>query len=244
MIHSGKVPSWDIIADRRLILQEVACLEKMANVEGVIRLLDWFCIGTGPEFVIVMERPNNAEDLLEFYNRRPGKFDESLARNLFSQLVKAVQGCHQAGVLHCDIKEENILINRETKSLKLIDFGLADYLVPGKINNNFVGTTTCAPPEWFTTHQYDGVKEEIWAIGVLFFRLITGNDHPFKSFEKVFSGELDLGNAQLPPQFEDLIRKCLAPNPHDRISLENMLCHPWANPSSEENTESSNNQQN
>ena len=119
MIHSGKVPSWDIIADRRLIFQEVACLEKVANVEGVIRLLDWFCIGTGLEFVIVMERPDNAEDLLEFYNRRPGDFDEDLAQNLFNQLVKAAQGCHQAGVLYCDIKEENILINRKTKSLKL-----------------------------------------------------------------------------------------------------------------------------
>lgn len=119
MIHSGKVPFWDMGADRRLVPRKVACLEKAANVEGVIRLLDWFCIGTGPEFVIVMERPDNAEDLLEFNNRRPGDFDENLTQNLFSQLVKAAQGCHQVGVLHCDIKEENILINRKTKSLKL-----------------------------------------------------------------------------------------------------------------------------
>ena len=119
MIYNGKVSFLDMGADRRLAPREVACLEIVANVEGVICLLDWFCIGTGPEFVIVMERPDNAEDLLEFNNRRPGDFDEDLAQNLFNQLVKAAQGCHQAGVLYCDIKEENILINRKTKSLKL-----------------------------------------------------------------------------------------------------------------------------
>ncbi|KAH9396021.1 Ran GDP/GTP exchange factor [Tyrophagus putrescentiae] len=226
-IFLGKRTEWDVGANGRPIPREVACLQKAAQVPGVIRMLDWVAVNNGPQYVIVMERPEHAEDLMEFYNRAPGEFDPQLAQSLLRQLATTLLGCHQAGVLHCDLKEENLLIDRETKSLKLIDFNLAHYLQPGKVYSKFVGTENCVPPEVITSGQYDGQQAEIWAIGVLFYRLVTGNEHPFGGVEKITSGQLVLGGKQLSPQFEDLLRKCLAINPRDRISLQDILQHPW-----------------
>lgn len=235
VINTGQTPLWEMSADGRFIPREVIFMEKVANVEGVVRLFDWFRIGNGLEYVIVMEQPENSEDLWTFLDR-PNKppIDGAMVLNLFSQLIKVVHDCHQAGVLHNDIKEENILINRESKSLKLIDFDLSDYFNPEKMYYQFVGTPICAPPEWCTLRRYNGLQAEIWTIGLILYRMVTGNSH---IFENGFSCELDLCNAELPPEFTNLIRQCLAPNPRDRITLENLLSHPCANFRAKETTE-------
>ncbi|MDN5249810.1 MAG: hypothetical protein QWI73_06980, partial [Alphaproteobacteria bacterium] len=94
----------------------------------------------------------------------------------------------------------------------------------------------------FIYRQYNRVHAEVWAIGLIFYRLTTGNGNSRKSIWKIANGELDLSNAQLSPQFEDLIRQCLAFNPYNRISMENLLCHPFINFSSKKIIENVNNE--
>jgi casein kinase II subunit alpha len=47
------------------------------------------------------------------------------------QILVSILGCHQRGIMHRDVKPHNIIINPQTKELTLIDFGLAEYYVPG-----------------------------------------------------------------------------------------------------------------
>lgn len=94
----------------------------------------------------------------------------------FHQLVCAVEYLHNRGIAHLDIKPENILVNRETGVLKLIDFGEAE--VFGHTNGMVVkrkgirGSTPYLPPEVFDDISYDCDKVDVWSCGIVLYAII------------------------------------------------------------------------
>merc|ERR1712121_375623 len=108
-----------IQTDYNIIPLEVALMEQVSNVPGVIKFIDYFDMGDS--FYIVMER-FNSKDLFDFISEH-GPLSESMARDLFKQLLETVRDCHKKGVVHRDIKDENILVDLKTLKIKLIDFG-------------------------------------------------------------------------------------------------------------------------
>jgi serine/threonine protein kinase len=114
----------DSKSDReRFVPVEVALMQAVSHVTGVIRLIDYFEL---PDcFMIVMERmssPTACKDLFDFISDS-GPVKEDLARFIFQQIVATVCQVHAAGVVHRDIKDENLLIDTRTYKVKLIDFG-------------------------------------------------------------------------------------------------------------------------
>lgn len=77
---------------------------------------------------MVLEYPSPCEDLFGFTECYGGSIDEGLARVVMQQATQAAYMCCRHGVLHRDIKLENLLINKETHKVKLIDFGCGDLL--------------------------------------------------------------------------------------------------------------------
>jgi len=102
---------------------EMALMMKTNNIPGVIQLIDYFEL---PDcFMIIMERigtPGTCKDLFDFISDS-GAIKEDLARFIFQQIVSTIVQVHEAGVVHRDIKDENILIDTRTYKVKLIDFG-------------------------------------------------------------------------------------------------------------------------
>ena len=93
-----------------------------------MRLLDFYEMPDA--YVLILERPVGCKDLFDFINDH-GFLEESLARDFLRQVVDAILACHQRGVIHRDIKDENLLVNLNTNDIKLIDFGSGAYLKNG-----------------------------------------------------------------------------------------------------------------
>ena len=111
--------------NNREVPLEVSLLKRVANIHGCIRMLDYY--EQPDSFVIVMERPDPTKDLFDFITES-GPLPEELCRRFFRQIVETTSRCHQAGVVHRDLKDENVLVDLKTGKLKIIDFGSGAFL--------------------------------------------------------------------------------------------------------------------
>ena len=130
---------------------ELKLLDKVQKVSGVIRLYDFY--ETSDSWIYVMEKPSNCMDLFDYIlvNKNSGyeSIEESQAQDFFRQILKTIIGCyHNQGIIHRDIKAENILVDLENLKVKLIDFGGGRF-VKNEAYTDVCGTRHCYPPGKF-----------------------------------------------------------------------------------------------
>ena len=123
-VEKKKVTSWDTLDGQRVPL-ELKLLQRVQRVKGVIRFLDFN--EEKDYFVMIMERPFWCKDLFEIISEQDG-LDEDLACDYFKQIVETVIDCQKHGVIHGDIKAENIIIDLLSNKIKLVDFGSGNYV--------------------------------------------------------------------------------------------------------------------
>jgi len=210
-------------ADDRVPL-EVALMQQVSDVPGVIRLVDYFDMNQS--YYIVMER-FNSKDLFDYISD-VGPLGENLARQLFKQVLDTVLVCHSRGVLHRDIKDENILIDLNTHQLKLIDFGSGTYLHDG-VYADFEGTRVYSPPEWIKYRRYRADGLTVWSLGVLLYDMLCG-DVPYETDQQILEAKLIwFPQLNLSQEVKNLISLCLNPDPETRITLQQLASHSWIN---------------
>jgi len=215
-----KIIEWDHQSPGKVPL-EVKFLQRLSHVAGVIRILDYFERIDFP--IIVMNKPEPAMDLFDFVAKR-GALGEDLSRFFFKQVVEIVIECHNAGVIHRDIKDENILVDLKTFNLTLIDFGFGANVEQSPYTE-FYGTYIYRPPEWIRDGRYDAKSSTVWSLGCLLHVMLCG-DEPFKNEEETLSGKLNL-KGSVKHEAQDILSKCLCVWPLERLKLEEIMLHPW-----------------
>lgn len=221
-IRSEKVPCWCEV-DSQIMPIEVVLLMMCQRIPGVVRFLDAYSYGHS--WILVMDRVSDATcDMFDYIGER-GTLTEEETANYFHQLIGTLLMCHHVGVLHRDIKDENLLIDRNTGELVLIDFGSGAFL-QSRPYTDFDGTRVYCPPEWILTSSYHGKPAEVWSLGVLLYDMLCG-DIPFINDFSILAGNLRYRKNSLTSDAKDLIGRCLNLDPSGRPSLLEILRHPW-----------------
>uniref|UniRef100_A0A1I8HX05 Serine/threonine-protein kinase 1 n=1 Tax=Macrostomum lignano TaxID=282301 RepID=A0A1I8HX05_9PLAT len=134
------VHSWYELPNGHRIPLEFLLLHKCRHISGIVRPISFH---EGPtEWAIVMPKIEKGMDLFDFISRR--RFlPEFEARNFIKQLIETLLACHEAGVLHRDIKDENLLVDLADNRLQLIDFGSGAILKEEQYTD-FDGEARCA----------------------------------------------------------------------------------------------------
>ncbi|GJP37168.1 hypothetical protein CLOM_g21604 [Closterium sp. NIES-68] len=129
---------------------------------------------------------------------KAGRLPEAFAADVFRQVVEAVAFCHSHGVLHLDVKPENILVCNSSRNIynkasgvdsisspasspsihvKLADFGQAIMLTPGQKAVGLAGSSFYMAPEVVCGRAYDS-SADLWSLGVLLYVLLAGYNQP------------------------------------------------------------------
>jgi len=160
-------------ANSRIRLNYEIDILKNLDHPNILRLYEVF--ETKKYIYLVTEYCQGGELFDEIINR--GKFNERDAAVVIKQLLSAISYCHSKKVCHRDLKPENILIdNKETLSIKLIDFGTSQRFEDEENMELVLGTAYYIAPEVLKGH-YDE-KCDIWSIGVILYILLSG-EPPF-----------------------------------------------------------------
>jgi PAS domain-containing serine/threonine kinase len=169
---------------------------------------------------------SSAMDLFECIEQHDS-FQEDKAQYIFKQIVNALSHLHEVGLVHRDVKDENILID-SNYHVKLIDFGSAAFFDPsGKTHfDTFLGTRQYAPPEVLLRKEYRGPEADVWALGCCLYIILTAA-LPFASIEHAISQPFTTPNRHLDLMCLDLLKRMLEKDPIKRATMKEIRKHPW-----------------
>lgn len=219
-LRQYQIKEW-LRVEGEIVPSEVACLKRLRGVVGIPRLIEHF--GESDYYYIVMERPPDAIDLQQLI-AESGGLSEEKAKLIFGQLLYILLDVREAGIVHRDIKLENILVNPHTFETYLIDFGLATP-IQDTPSTSFMGTMQYAPPEWLKNEKYFSEEAEVWSLGVLLYAMVTGT-HLFLTVAEVLLKNIEMPKG-ISRNAKRLFRQMLRRNPLSRISLDQILVSSW-----------------
>eukprot|EP01087_Luapelamoeba_hula_P023610 TRINITY_DN870_c0_g3_i1.p1 TRINITY_DN870_c0_g3~~TRINITY_DN870_c0_g3_i1.p1 ORF type:complete len:633 (-),score=116.84 TRINITY_DN870_c0_g3_i1:717-2615(-) len=168
--------------------------------------------------------------LSNYLERKP--FSEPLARYYMPQLLDGLRYCHKKGVCHRDLKLENLVIDN-SGHLKITDFGHAGIYRKGwdLFSTGLIGSLYHISPEQIAGQCYSGEKIDIWGVGVILYRLLTGhppffNPNTQEMFKAIQNTDYKIPD-NLSEEAKDLLQMILKANPDERPSCSKIMKHPW-----------------
>ena len=196
---------------------------------NVVKLYGHFEDNNYCYFIMEYIAKGNIFNLIPHDNKK--RLNVKVVASLMKDVISAVYYLHHMKpiIIHRDIKPENVLLG-EGLVAKLTDFGWSNYMQEDEKRKTVCGTPIYLAPEIIKEEGHDE-KVDIWCIGVLLFELTTGNV-PFQGndIDTLKDNILHLRIAwpkDINIDAKNLIKKILKLDPGSRISLEEMLQHPF-----------------
>ncbi|XP_019639168.1 PREDICTED: testis-specific serine/threonine-protein kinase 2-like [Branchiostoma belcheri] len=182
----------------------------------------------GPRVYIVMDYAGHG-DLLE-YIQLHGALPESKVRVMFRQLLTGVQYLHSQGIVHRDLKCENILLDSKN-NIKISDFGFAREFRQGELSRTFCGSAAYAAPEVLQGIPYLAELYDVWSLGVILYIMACGS-MPFddSNIKKMIKVQLEKKygfprSKRVNQDCKELINEILTPSVTNRPTIEQVLQH-------------------
>nr|XP_005897937.1 PREDICTED: testis-specific serine/threonine-protein kinase 5 [Bos mutus] len=220
---------------RKFLPREISSLNATYKHLNVVQLYETFANSRRTYLVLELAARG---DLLEHINatsahRRCPGLEEEEARRLLWQLVSAVAHCHNSGIVHRDLKCENILLD-DRGCLKLSDFGFANRSgLKNSLLSTFCGSVAYTAPEILMSKKYNGEQADLWSLGVILYAMVTGK-LPFKECQPhrmlYLMRRGPTFRPGLSPECQDLIRGLLQLRPRARLALQQVATHHWMLP--------------
>ncbi|XP_016340329.1 cyclin-dependent kinase-like 2 isoform X1 [Sinocyclocheilus anshuiensis] len=170
---------------RKIVEREIRLLKQLRH-ENLVNLLEvwkrkrrWYLVF---EFV--------DRTVLDELEQFPSGLDPLRVRKHLYQILRAVSFCHQHNIIHRDVKPENVLVS-QLGVVKLCDFGFARTMAAasGEVYTDYVATRWYRAPELLVGDTRYGKAVDVWAVGCLFFEMLTG--------DPLFPGDSDIDQLHL-----------------------------------------------
>ena len=201
---------------------------------------------------IVFENPSKGS-LLKYININKSGFSEKICKFIFYKILKAIQVLHNLGISHRNIKIENIVLDGDNYSIKIIDFSESAIMTNEKgekiLFKKGINISNYTAPEIINGIPYNGEKIDIFSLGVLLFILRTGsfgfkigkfnkgvfykNENLYKLIKNKKNDkyweliEKSLGIIGLSQDFKNLYLRLVAYSPKERPTIEEILNNDW-----------------
>ena len=190
---------------------------------------------------MVLEYASKGE-LFDYIYCSGSGLSEKHSKLIFHKILKGVQSIHNAGICHRDLKMQNILVDDKFNP-KLCDFGFGAKISgedgSGQLKD-YLGTQNYAAPQIFLHKPYDGVKVDIFSLGVVLLNLVTCKigflqatrlDKYYRCImAKKYNKYWDLVTGQIgniSEDLKDLYIKMVAFSPEERPTIDEIYNHPW-----------------
>lgn len=218
------VDTW--VRDRKLgtICSEIQIMAFLNNEPhvNIMRIIDFFEDSKYYYLETPLFGDPPAIDLFDFIEIRKD-LSERECRFIFKQIVLAIYHLHKHGIVHRDIKDENVIVD-ENGVVKLIDFGSAGYTKLGPFDV-FVGTIDYASPEVLRGEKYEGKPQDIWALGILLYTMLY-QENPFYNVDEIMEGDLRIPYV-VSENSLNLIKKILVRDIKSRPTITDIVEDVW-----------------
>ncbi|KAL5572180.1 hypothetical protein UlMin_021777 [Ulmus minor] len=229
IISKAKMTTAIAIEDVR---REVKILKDLSGHKHLVKFFDAY--EDNNNVYIVMELCEGGE-LLDKILSRGGRYAEEDAKVIVVQILSVVAFCHLQGVVHRDLKPENFLFTSKSEGadMKLIDFGLSDFIRPEERLNDIVGSAYYVAPE--VLHRSYSYEADIWSVGVITYILLCGS-RPFWArtesgiFRAVLRADPSFDDLPWPSasrEAKDFVKRLLNKDYRKRMTAVQALTHPW-----------------
>ncbi|KAI1708084.1 protein kinase domain-containing protein [Ditylenchus destructor] len=207
---------------------EVAILKEIVN-PGIIKFKDFMEIRDS--FLLIIEKMHG--DLMDTLTARKA-ISERTSKFLIVQVLAALQHLHSCGIVHCDLKPENVLLSdpSDFPQTKICDFGYSCYIGDSYLKRKVIGTMQYAAPEVLGRKKCNK-SIDIWSLGVSTYVVVSGY-FPFGEKDKI-TEEVLSRKSLFPADYWksrstkviDFIETLLKINPTERPTAEKCMAHSW-----------------
>eukprot|EP00271_Cylindrocystis_brebissonii_P004804 TRINITY_DN16712_c0_g1_i1.p1 TRINITY_DN16712_c0_g1~~TRINITY_DN16712_c0_g1_i1.p1 ORF type:complete len:683 (+),score=102.30 TRINITY_DN16712_c0_g1_i1:566-2614(+) len=217
---------------------EIRAMQRVAGHPNVVELKGTYEDKASVHLLLDLCKGGDVFDYLANHRR----LEEAEIAKIFWQVTGALRHCHALGIVHRDVKPENLLISSMLRGpdgvnrplVKLADFGLAARMHPGQPLTGLAGSPVYVAPEILRRKLY-GSEVDMWSLGVALYVALSGFMPYWGRDNKeilscILRREPDYTNKPWPSiskEAKDLVRSLLVVDPRGRLTARSVLHHPW-----------------